>query len=49
MPDERFLPWRMISSHDQALAGIIEATRQLMAPPNPKKRPIGFTADLKDQ
>ncbi|MBI5330607.1 MAG: ORF6N domain-containing protein [Betaproteobacteria bacterium] len=35
-----------VSSHDQALAGVIDAIRQLMSPPNPKKRPIGFTVDL---
>ena len=37
---------RKVSSHDQALAGIIDAIRQLMSPPDPKKRPIGFIADL---
>ena len=32
-----------LSTHDQAIAGILEAIRQLMAPPPaPKKRPIGF-------
>ena len=32
-----------LSSHDQAIAGILDAIRQLMAPPEPrKKRPIGF-------
>lgn len=36
---------RKVSSHDQALAGVIDAIRQLMAPPNPKKRPIGFVTD----
>ena len=34
---------RKFSSHDQAIAGILDAIRQLMAPPEPrKKRPIGF-------
>jgi hypothetical protein len=34
---------RKLSSHDQAIAGILDAIRQLMAPPEPrKKRPIGF-------
>jgi len=37
-----------VSSHDQALAGVIDAIRQLMAPPQPKKRPIGFVADLEE-
>jgi len=32
-----------LSTHDQAIAGILDAIRQLMAPPEPrKKRPIGF-------
>jgi hypothetical protein len=31
------------SSHDQAIAGLINTIRQLMPPPpEPKKRPIGF-------
>jgi ORF6N domain len=35
-------------AHDQALGVILSAIRALMAPPSPppKKRPIGFTADL---
>lgn len=34
---------RKLSSHDQAIAGILDAIRQLMTPPEPrKKRPIGF-------
>jgi len=39
---------RKVSSHDQALAGVIDAIRQLTAPPNPKKRPIGFVTDPED-
>ena len=39
---------RKVSSHDQALAGVIDAIRQLMAPPNPKKRPIGFIVDREE-
>ena len=39
---------RQLASHDQAIGGILSAIRQLMNPPNPKKRGIGFTADLKD-
>lgn len=32
-----------LHTHDQAIAGILDAIRQLMAPPPaPKKRPIGF-------
>ncbi|HEV8552949.1 MAG TPA: ORF6N domain-containing protein [Casimicrobiaceae bacterium] len=34
---------RKLATHDQALADIIRAIRELMAPPEPKqKRPIGF-------
>jgi hypothetical protein len=34
---------RKLSSHDQAIAGILDAIRQLMAPPGPTiKRRIGF-------
>ena len=32
-----------VDSHDQAIAGLINAMRELMGPPEPtKKRPIGF-------
>jgi hypothetical protein len=37
---------RKVSSHDQAIVGILKAIRELMHPPVPKKRPIGFTANL---
>ncbi|MBK7814715.1 MAG: hypothetical protein IPJ52_10575 [Rhodocyclaceae bacterium] len=34
---------RKLMTQDQAIAGILDAIRQLMAPPPaPKKRPIGF-------
>lgn len=39
---------RKVSTHDQAIAGLIDAIRQLMAPPSQKKRGIGFIADLDD-
>jgi hypothetical protein len=35
---------RKVSSHDQAIAGLIDAIRQLMTPPAQKKRGIGFLA-----
>lgn len=35
-----------VSSHDQALAGVINAIRQRMAPPESKQRPIGFPVDI---
>jgi hypothetical protein len=37
---------REIDTHDQAIAGILGAIRQLMNPPGPTRRGIGFTADL---
>ncbi len=33
---------RKVSSHDQAIVGLIEAIRRLTTPPDTKKRPIGF-------
>jgi len=33
---------RKLTNHDQAIAGILDAIRALMAPPEPKRRPIGF-------
>ena len=37
-----------LKTHDQAIAGILDAIRQLMAPPPaPKKRPIGFVTGEK--
>jgi hypothetical protein len=38
---------RKFSTHDQAIAGLIDAIRQLTATPANPSRPIGFTADLK--
>jgi len=37
---------RKLASHDQAIVGILSAIRQLMNPPDRKRREIGFTADL---
>ena len=33
---------RKLATHDQAIAGLIDAIRELMSPPAPKRRPIGF-------
>lgn len=33
---------RKLATHDQTIAGIIKTIRELMIPPEPKKRPIGF-------
>jgi hypothetical protein len=37
---------RKLSSHDQAIAGLIDAIRQLMTPPALSRRGIGFTANI---
>jgi len=37
---------RKVSGHDQAIAGLIDAIRQLMMPAAGKSRPIGFTANI---
>jgi ATP-dependent Clp protease ATP-binding subunit ClpA len=39
---------KKLTEHDQAIAAILSAIRVLMSPPQPKRRPIGFTADLKE-
>ncbi len=38
---------RKVSGHDQAIAGLIDAIRQLMKQPAGITRPIGFTANIK--
>jgi ATP-dependent Clp protease ATP-binding subunit ClpA len=40
---------KKLASHDEAIAAILSAIRQLMNPPVPKRRPIGFTADLSEK
>ena len=37
---------RTISTHDQAIAGLINAIRELMRTPDTKSRSIGVTADI---
>ena len=37
---------KRLTEHDQAITAILSAIRELMNPPQPKRRPIGFTADL---
>jgi hypothetical protein len=38
---------RKVSSHDQAISGVIDAIRQLMTHPEPTKRGIGFMVEQK--
>jgi hypothetical protein len=37
-----------LASHDETVAAILSAIRQLMNPPVPKRRGIGFTADISE-
>jgi hypothetical protein len=37
---------KKLADHDQAIAAILSAIRELMNPPVPKRRGIGFTAKL---
>jgi len=39
---------RKLSTHDQAIAGLIDAIRQMTATPTKRGRPIGFSANLND-
>jgi ORF6N domain len=40
---------KKLTIHDEAIAAIFSAIRQLMHPAVPKRRPIGFTADLREK
>jgi hypothetical protein len=37
---------RELQTHDEAILEILAAIRELMSPPQPERRGIGFTADL---
>lgn len=37
---------KKLTAHNDAIAAILSAIRELMNPPTPARRPIGFTADL---
>jgi CHASE3 domain sensor protein len=36
---------KKLATHDEAIAAMLSAIRELMHPPTPKRRGIGFTAD----
>jgi hypothetical protein len=38
-----------LKNHDEAITAILSAIHELMTPPPPKRRPIGFTADLTEK
>ena len=40
---------KKLTEHDQQIAAILSAIRQLMHPPAPRRRPIGFTANLDEK
>ena len=40
---------KRLATHDEAIAAILSAIRELMNPPPPKQRSIGFTADLEEK
>lgn len=40
---------RKLATHDQAITGILKTIRELMNPPEPKRRGIGFTADFDEK
>jgi ATP-dependent Clp protease ATP-binding subunit ClpA len=39
---------KKLAAHDSAIAAILSAIRQLMNTSTPKRRGIGFTADLRE-
>jgi hypothetical protein len=40
---------KKLATHDEAIAAMLSAIRELMNPPAPKRRGIGFTADLNEK
>jgi hypothetical protein len=40
---------KKLAAHDEAIAAILSVIRELMNPPAPKRRGIGFTADLEEK
>jgi ATP-dependent Clp protease ATP-binding subunit ClpA len=40
---------KKLTSHDEAIAAILSAIRELMNPTPPKRRGIGFTANLEEK
>jgi hypothetical protein len=40
---------KKLASHDTAIAAILSAIRELMNPTPPRRRSIGFTADLQEK
>ena len=40
---------KKLAAHDEAISAILSAIRELMDTPRPKRRGIGFTADLSEK
>jgi hypothetical protein len=40
---------KKLATHDEAIAAMLSAIRELMNPPLPRRRGIGFTADIEDK
>jgi hypothetical protein len=40
---------RKLATHDQAITGILKAIHEMMNPPAPRRRGIGFTADFNEK
>ena len=38
-----------LAEHDGAITAILSAIRELMNPPAPRRRPVGFTANLNEK
>jgi hypothetical protein len=40
---------KKLATHDDAIAAMLSAIRELMNPPMPKRRGIGFTANIETE
>jgi len=40
---------KKLATHDEAIAALLSAIRELMNPPAPRRRGIGFTASIEDK
>ena len=40
---------KKLAAHDEAIAAMLSAIRELLNPPTPKRRGIGFTADIEEK
>jgi len=40
---------KKLATHDEAIAAMLSAIRELMNPPAPRRRGIGFTANIEEK